>query len=77
MQLFSREKCKARSAAQEPENQPLEPIALCLALWLGSMVCVCGLVRLSNDAAQATRAHRTPDHPALVTPVLYLADFGS
>ncbi len=76
MQLFSREKRKARSAAQRPEDQPLDPIALCLALWLGSMVCLGGLIRLSNDAAQAAHADRIPDHPALAMPVLYPAGFG-
>lgn len=53
MPLFSREKPKTKANAQEPEPQPLDPIALCLALWLGSMVCTFGMVRLMNDAAAA------------------------
>lgn len=56
MQLFSREKPKAKAIEQEAELQPLDPIALCLAVWLGMMVCAFGLVRLMNDAAQRTES---------------------
>ncbi len=54
MQLFSREKSKVKAVEQEAQLQPLDPIALCLAVWLGMMVCGFGLVRLMDDAAQRT-----------------------
>ncbi len=60
MQLFSREKQKARADEQEVELQPLDPIALCLAVWLGMMVCAFGLVRLMDDAARRTAATNRP-----------------
>ncbi len=74
MQLFSREKRKARPIEQEAEYQPLDPVALCLALWLGMMVCGSGLIRLSDDAA---RRAENPDRSALSTPAAYPAGFGS
>lgn len=54
MHLFSREKPKAKTVAQETELQPLDPVALCLALWLSLMTCGFGLVRLMDKAAQRT-----------------------
>ena len=52
MQLFSREKQKTKAIEPEAELQPLDPIALCLAVWLGMMVCAFGLVRAMDHAAQ-------------------------
>ena len=37
----------------EAEAAPLDPVALTLAVWLGVMVGVTGLVRLSESAASA------------------------
>jgi len=52
--LFPREKAKLKPLEQETEHKPLDPVALCLALWLGTMACVFGFVRLMDDAAQRT-----------------------
>ena len=62
MQLFPREKPKAKAVEQQAELQPLDPIALCLALWLGMIVCAFGLVRLMDDAAHRTE---TANHLAI------------
>jgi len=43
----------------ESEAAPVDPIALTLALWLGVMVAVTGLIRLSEQAAAGAR--RMPD----------------
>lgn len=37
----------------EAEAAPLDPVALTLAVWLGVMVAVTGLIRLSESAATA------------------------
>jgi len=70
--LFPREKAKSKPLEQETEHKPLDPVALCLALWLGAMACVFGFVRLMDDAAQRTEAAR---HSAIVAPP-YPAGFG-
>jgi len=44
----------------ETEAAPLDPIALTLALWLGLVVGVTGLIRLSESAA--ANAARTQEH---------------
>ncbi len=70
MPLFSREKPKTRVVEQEAELQPLDPIALCLALWLGMLVCVFGFVRMMDDAAQRTANQaQSATAAALVYPV--------
>jgi len=63
--LFPREKAKPKPLEQETQHKPLDPVALCLALWLGAMACVFGFVRLMDDAAQRTEAAR---HSAIVAP---------
>jgi len=47
MQRFDRNSKKRAEA----ETAPLDPIALTLALWLGLVVGVTGLIRLSETAA--------------------------
>jgi len=68
---------KSRRAA-ESETAPLDPIALTLALWLGLVVGVTGLMRLSDNAA--ANAARTQDQPqramSFVRPSIY-APYGS
>lgn len=52
------------------ETAPLDPIALSLALWLGLMVTVLGLQRLSERAS----VHPAPDAAAQLTvPPPYVA----
>jgi len=65
LQLFSRDRTKSKPVERDTEYKPLDPIALCLALWLGVMVCVSGFVRLMDDAAQRTENAR---HSAVVAP---------
>jgi len=49
----------------ESETAPLDPIALTLALWLGLMVAVTGLIRLSeNAAANAARIQQDQQRAA-------------
>jgi hypothetical protein len=64
----------------ETETVPLDPIALSLALWLGLVVGVTGLMRLSETAAaNAARAQQDPQRTATVLrsgPML-LAPYGS
>jgi hypothetical protein len=74
LRLFSREKPKTRSAVEEADQDPLDPIALCLALWLGMMVCAFGFARLMDDAAQRTE---NASHPAIEKPALYPAGLAS
>ncbi|HYZ61645.1 MAG TPA: hypothetical protein VE650_04265 [Acetobacteraceae bacterium] len=53
MQHFDRK----RGSGSENEAAPLDPVALTLALWLGIVVAVTGLIRLSETAAaNAARA---------------------
>ncbi len=73
MSLFSREKPKSRSVEQEAEYQPLEPVALCLALWLGMIVCVFGFVRMMDDAARRTA---NEGHSTATTMPVYPVGFG-
>jgi hypothetical protein len=45
----------------ETRAEPLDPVALTLAIWLGLVVGVTGLMRLSeNAAANAARAQQDP-----------------
>lgn len=41
----------------EPESQPLDPVALSLAVWLRLMVGAMGLQRLSAEAAMQQALH--------------------
>lgn len=54
------------------ETAPLDPIPLTLALWLGIVVAITGLGRLSENAvANAARAQADPQRSAaLVRPVV-------
>jgi len=66
--------------SSESETAPLDPIALTLALWLGLVVGVTGLIRLSeNAAANAACMQQDPQRAAtLVRPgAMLLAPYGS
>ena len=71
MALFSRNKLRAKPVPAEPEDQPLDPVALCLAVWLGAMVSVLGVVRLLDGAAQAANMVHGP--AALPSPACPMA----
>jgi len=52
----------------EAETAPLDPIALSLALWLGLVVGITGLIRLSDAAAEnAMRAQQEPQRAMWMT----------
>ena len=40
------------------DNAPLDPVALTLAIWLGGIAAITGLVRYSDQAAQRFAADR-------------------
>ena len=40
------------------DHAPLDPVGLTLAIWLGGIVAVTGLVRYSNEAANGLAAER-------------------
>jgi hypothetical protein len=65
----------------ETEAAPLDPIALTLALWLGLVVGVTGLMRLAeNAAANAPRAQQDQQRAAtaIVRPTaMLLSPYGS
>ena len=43
---------------EKAEDSGFDPVALTLAVWLGSIVCVTGLIRLTEDAsARAVSVH--------------------
>jgi hypothetical protein len=74
MQLFSRAKRKVKTIEQEAEYQPLDPVALSLALWLGMMACAFGLIRLASNAAPGPEQS---DRPALSITAGFPLAFGS
>jgi len=64
MRRFDRDSRKRAEA----NVAPLDPIALTLALWLGLVVGVTGLIRLSeNAAANAGRMQAQSQRPAMMT----------
>jgi len=59
----------------ETQTVPLDPVALTLALWLGLIVAVTGLVRLSENAA---RSQQDPQRATtMIRPAALLAPYGS
>jgi len=73
LQPFYRDRAKSKPVEQETGRKPLDPIPLCLALWLATMVGVFGFVRLMDDAAQRTENAK---HSAVVAPSPYPVGFG-
>ena len=64
MRRFNRDSRKRAEA----DVAPLDPVALTLAVWLGLVVGVTGLIRLSeNAAANAARMQGQPQRPAMMT----------
>jgi len=65
---------RERRKQAEAEAAPLDPIALTLALWLGLVVGVTGLIRLSeNAAANAALMRNQPPRAATMAPLRPLA----
>jgi hypothetical protein len=75
MQRFDRNS-KRRA---EAETAPLDPIALTLALWLGLVVGVTGLIRLSEAAAANAARMQNQQPRAAVTMLrpMAFAPYGS
>ena len=73
---------KVRTSRRDPrgdaseEPRPLDPVALCIAVWLGLIVAGTGLVRLAGNQVNAAAAAGAAAAP-LNTPadVAYYANF--
>ena len=52
---------KGSRTGNEDEAAPLDPVALTLAVWLGLIACVTGVIRLSDNAAAQAALARNAD----------------
>ena len=50
---------------RQAESQPMDPVALTLALWLGLVASVVGLTRASEDAARQATLNQLWGKPAV------------